>query len=413
MTLFWMICAVLLLVALLFVVLPLWRASGNNNDVLRDAANLEILRDQSVELDTDLRNGLLTQEAYEQGKRELQSRLLEEVETNGKTVKLAHNPAKVLALVLALLLPLTAVPLYLVLGNSGALVFTGGHVDMSPEAMLKELERKVERNPNDPNELVTLARGYIEMKQFPQALEAYKKLAELVPEEPQVWVEYAQAYAINHNDSLLGEASVFLDKALALNPDHDWALGLSGSAAMERGDYVAAITHWQRLVELLPPDSPDAQQVQGGILKARGMLAMQPGGKQKLARLPAPGKASGSTASATAVSVSGRVALSPELAASVAPTDTVFIIARAASGPKMPLAVLRKQVKDLPLEFMLDDSMAMQPELKLSGFDQVVVIARVSKSGNAMSQPGDFQGMTAAVKPGSKGLKVVIDTPVK
>lgn len=111
--------------------------------------------------------------------------------------------------------------------------------------------------------------------------------------------------------------------------------------------------------------------------------------------------------------VSGKVSLSPALAGKVSPTDTVFILARAAQGPRMPLAVFRKQVKDLPLQFTLDDSMAMQPQMKLSGFDQVIVAARVSKSGTAMSQPGDFEGLSAVIKPGTTGLNIVIDTLVK
>ncbi|MEQ1589866.1 MAG: hypothetical protein ABL902_05885 [Gallionella sp.] len=119
------------------------------------------------------------------------------------------------------------------------------------------------------------------------------------------------------------------------------------------------------------------------------------------------------SAHAAPASVSGKVSLSPALASKVSPTDTVFILARAAQGPRMPLAVFRKQVKDLPMEFTLDDSMAMQPQMKLSNFDQVVVAARVSKSGGAMSQPGDFEGVSATVKPGAKGLNIVIDTVVK
>ncbi len=112
-------------------------------------------------------------------------------------------------------------------------------------------------------------------------------------------------------------------------------------------------------------------------------------------------------------SVSGKISLSPALVGKVAPTDTVFVLARAAQGPRMPLAVFRKQVKDLPMDFTLDDSMAMQPQMKLSGFQQVVVAARVSKSGGAMSQPGDFEGISQVIKPGTTGLNIVIDTVVK
>jgi cytochrome c-type biogenesis protein CcmH len=149
----------------------------------------------------------------------------------------------------------------------------------------------------------------------------------------------------------------------------------------------------------------------GGIKRARELLAAQPGGKEKLEKLST-GKAPEKAAANSAAAITGKVSLSPALAGKVAPTDIVFILARAAQGPKMPLAVLRKQVKDLPLKFTLDDSMAMQPQLKLSGFDQVVVVARVSKSGTPMSQSGDLQGLTGAVKPGIKGLNIVIDSVV-
>jgi len=284
MTLFWAICAVLLVVALLFVVLPLWRKTSNQNDVLRDTANLEILRDQSAELEADLRNGLLTQDAYEQGKRELQARLLEEVKTTEQPVKLPHNPAKVLAMVLAVLLPLFSVLLYLKIGNTNALMFTGGSGIVSPEAALNELEKKVVRQPEDPNNLVMLARSYAELGRFSDAVRAYKKLVELVPDEAQVWAEYADASAMANNRSLQGEPTRFLSKALELDGNNTMALELSGSAAMERGDYAEVITQWTKLVDLLPPGNPELQIIRGGIQQARKMLAIQKGGKEKLTK---------------------------------------------------------------------------------------------------------------------------------
>jgi cytochrome c-type biogenesis protein CcmH len=219
---------------------------------------------------------------------------------------------------------------------------------------------------------------------------------------------------MNNNQSLLGEPTKFLNKALELDPDNTSALALSGSAAMERGDYFSAVIHWQKLVDLLPPDYPDVQLIRDGINQAKEFLSMQKGGKQKLAKLNAmKGVEPSKPAADPALAISGRVSFGSGMAGMVSPTDTVFILARAATGPKMPLAVLRKQVKDLPLEFTLDDSMAMQPALKLSGFDEVVVVARVSKSGNAIPQPGDLEGSVQAVKPGSKNLSLVIDSVVK
>jgi cytochrome c-type biogenesis protein CcmH len=415
MTLFWIWCAVLLVVALAFVVWPLWRKSAKSNEVLRDAANLEILRDQSVELDADLKNSLLSQEAYEQGRHELQVRLIEEVKTTDAPVIVPRSPARVLAVVLIVLIPLCSVLLYLKIGNSQAMLPQAQHAAtedfgvLRSEAALQELEAKLAKTPENPDGWLVLARSYSELQRFPDAVRAYEKLVQLVPNESQLWTSYADVLAMSHNQSLLGEPTKLLVKALALDPNNNTALALAGSAAMERGDYVAAITHWQKLISLLPPDYPDIQMIQGGLKQAREYLAMQKGGREKLAAMPSvPEKAA-----AAGAPITGKVSLSKSLAGNVSPDDVVFILARAAEGPKMPLAVIRKQVKDLPMEFTLDDSMAMQPQLKLSGFDKVIVVARVSKSGTPISQPGDLEGLSAQVKPGTRGLAVEIDRVVK
>ncbi|MCX7192394.1 MAG: c-type cytochrome biogenesis protein CcmI [Proteobacteria bacterium] len=422
MTLFWIICGALLLAALPFVVWPLWRKTAANNDVLRDAANLEILRDQAGELEADLNNSLLTQESFEQGHRELQVRLLDEVKTTVAPAAAVRNPARMLAMVLVVLIPLASVLLYLQIGNTKALLpqlqqneGAEGFGVLRSEAALQELEAKLAKQPANPDGWLVLARSYAEMQRFADAVRAYGKLVELVPNESQIWTNYADAMAMNNNQSLLGEPTQMINKALQLDPENTTALALAGSADMERGDYVAAITHWEKLVSLLPPDYPQIQMVRDGINQARVYLSKQKGGREMLAKLPAanapaaPEKPSANPAMA----ITGKVSLSPALQAKAAPTDFVFILARAAEGPKMPLAVIRKQVKDLPLEFTLDDSMAMQSQMKLSGFEKIVVIARVSKSGSPMAQPGDLEGTAGVVKPGSKGLNIVIDNTVK
>lgn len=414
--LFWILCALVIVIALLFVVLPLWRNSSKNNDVLRDAANLEILRDQITEMDADLRNGLLTQELYEQGKREIQSRLLDEVKTTQQSVLHSGN-SRVLAIFLAILLPLFSIPLYLYLGNYDAALPLHEKVEadsagvIRSEAGIKALASQLKNKPENANGWFMLASSYVAMKRYAEAASAYEQLAKLVPDEAQVWANYADVYAMANGQTLQSdEVARLLGKALAIDPNNMTALALSGSAGMQRGDFVAAITHWQKLVARLPPGSRDALGFEGSIQRARDLLAAQPGGKEKLAQLTVQKAPEAATSPATAVS--GKVSLSPGLASKVTPTDTVFILARAAQGPKMPLAVFRKQVRDLPLQFTLDDSMAMQPQLKLSGFDQVVVVARVSKSGTPMAQSGDLQGLSGAIKPGSKGLNVVIDSVV-
>lgn len=418
MTLFWIACAVLLIVALLFVVLPLWRNAGKNNEIQRDAANLEILRDQLAELEADLRDGMLSQDAYEQGKRELQARLLEEVDVTAQPARSLRHPAKTLAIILAISLPLFSVPLYLTLGSTKALLpqqepgLAGDFGIIRSEAKLQELEKKLAQQPENPDGWVVLARSYGELQRYADAVRAYAQLVKLVPDEAQIWANYADVYAMTNNQSLLGEPTKFLNRALELDGNNTMALALSGSAAMERGDYASAIRHWTKLADLLPPDNSDMQMIRDGIQQARDFLAMQKNGKGKPANPPVADKAHEKMVAGQGA-VSGKVSLSPALANKAAPTDTVYIFVREAHGQKTLISVMRKQIKDLPMKFTLDDSMAIQPQVKLSGFDQVVVVARTSKSGNPIAQSGDLQGSTGVVKPGAKGLNLVIDSIVQ
>jgi cytochrome c-type biogenesis protein CcmH len=196
-------------------------------------------------------------------------------------------------------------------------------------------------------------------------------------------------------------------RALELDPTNPLALMLSGAVAFQREDYAGAIAQWEKVQGRLEPGSDEARAVGDSIAKARELAAAQGAPvKAPAAKAAAPAKAG------AGAKVAGTVRLKPELAAQAAPTDTVFVFARAAGGPGAPLAVLRRQVKDLPLEFALDDSMAMAPERKLSGSTEVVIGARISRSGNPMPQSGDLQGLSKPVKVGAAGVAVVIDSAV-
>ena len=416
MTTFWIICALLLVVAVLFVGVPLWRGTSRNNAVVRDAANLEIYRDQIAEMDIDLRNGLLTPELYEQGTRELKARLLDEVHaTEQPVLPLQRHPIKVLAITIALLLPLASIGLYLKLGNPNAFFNQttrdadgfGGAVHT--EAALSALEEKAAQNPNDPEVLLMLARSYVEFGRYADGARTYDSLTKLIPNEAMLWADYADTLAMTHN-SLQGAPTKLLERALMIDPDHPKSLALSGTAAMERGDYSAAIRYWERLLKQITPGSEDARMIEEGLRQARQLLAQSKGGKAALDQINQP---SSNTLAAGKERITGTVVLSDTLKGKADPDDTLFVLARAAQGPKMPLAIIRKQVKDLPLHFSLDDSMAMAPEMKMSNFDQIVVMARISKSGNAMPQSGDMQGMSKPLALGSRDIKIDIDQLVR
>jgi cytochrome c-type biogenesis protein CcmH len=416
MTLFWIICALLLVVALLFIILPLLRSTAKGNEVIRDKANLEIYRDQLAEMDADLANGLLTDELYEQGKRELQSRMLDEVKSTKGGDGKPRNPLKVLAVVLLLLVPLSSIGLYMKLGNLNAFLpqdkgmsAEGFGTVLSPEA-IKKLQDEISKQPNDPNKWLLLARSLVQLERYPEAVKAYKMLTRMVPKEAQLWADYADALAMTQGQSLVGQPTQLIDRALALDPNNAKALALGGSAAMERGDYATAIQDWQGLLKQIPnQNSQEAQMVAAGISQAKVFLAKKNGGKLPPQFAQGPSMESKPAVAPGKERITGTVVLSSALKGKVSPDDTLFVLAKAEQGPPMPLAVMRKQVRDLPLKFSLDDSMAMAPQMKLSNFDKVVVIARISKSGSPMPQAGDLQGMSAPLKPGKKGLKIDID----
>jgi cytochrome c-type biogenesis protein CcmH len=223
--------------------------------------------------------------------------------------------------------------------------------------------------------------------------------------------DYADALAMNNGRNLEGEPSRLIARALEIDPGNLKALSLAGTAAFLRADYALALRHWEKMLQLAP-DSDYVRQIQGGIDEARrlaeaasGPAATRP--PSQLAARPA-AKLGTAPAATGAATVSGVVKLAPALAGKAAPDDTVFVYARAAQGSRMPLAILRKQVKDLPLSFTLDDSMAMSPAARLSSAQQVVISARISKRGEAMPQPGDLQGQSAPVAPGASGLAIEI-----
>ena len=406
---FWIICALLLVVAVMFVALPLWRGVAKNNAVAREAANLEILRDQAAEMEKDLANGLLTPEQYEQGKRELEARLLEEVKPASSGATGMGHPLRLLAISLVVLIPAVSVALYWNLGDRNALLpqdqqaVTEGFGQVVTGEGLKKLDEKLKRDPNDVKGWLVLAQSYAQLGDYKEAVRAYGNLTRLAPKEARYWADYADAYAMTQGQSLRGKPTDFLVHALTLDPTDEKALALAGTAAMEVRDYASAVKYWSRLYQEMSAQEQNGEMgraLAGGLAQARAMLA---GGKGGGAQGVAPGKER----------ITGTVTLAANVKAQAAPDDTVYVLARAVDGPRMPLAVIREQVKDLPLKFRLDDSMAMPQGMKLSDFSRVVVVARISKSGNAMPQPGDLQGTSDVVKPGAKGIRVKIDQVVK
>ena len=409
MTLFWVLSTLLAALALWFVMRPLLARNAHAR-VSRDGVNLAIHRDQLRELEADLRVGTLDAGQYEKARRELEARLLEDL---GGSTEAAPAPGSVRALVagIALLVPLGAFAIYFAVGTPAALVPGNMTAGSAPHtADMKQLEVAVERlaerlkeNPEDTEGWIMLARSYRLFGRFEDSAKAYAQAATRQPRDAQLLADYADMLAMAQSRNLQGEPDKLAMRALEIDPRNLKALALAGSAAFDRKDYARAVELWGRMLPLMTPESEDVRSVQASIAEARALSGT---GIQQ----PVPASAA---APAPKAGVSGTVVLAGELAGKVAPQDTVFIFARAADGPRMPLAILRRQVRDLPVAFALDDTMAMTPEMTLSKFPRVVVGARISKSGSATPQPGDLEGFSAPVAATATGVTVTIGSEVR
>jgi cytochrome c-type biogenesis protein CcmH len=275
------------------------------------------------------------------------------------------------------------------------------------EAMVAQLAQRLENPPAgqapDPQAWEMLARSYASMQRFAQADRAYLRARDLAPGNAQLLADHADVLAVMQGQSAAGEPTRLIERALAIDPVNLKALALAGTAAFERKDAAAAVDYWTRAKALATPNSDFAAGLDRSLEVARAEL--------KGAPLPQP-SATPATASvpSAAKAIQGVVTLAPALAAKVAPGDTLFIFARAAEGPRMPLAILKRQASELPLKFTLDDSSAMSKEMTLSRAPQVTVQARISRSGNAIPQPGDLLGQVGPVAPGATGLTITIDS---
>jgi len=418
MTVFLLFAALMLAGALFFVIPPLLqKGAGDAGHQQRDAVNLEILRDQLRELDADRAAGTIDDASYQSARHDLELRVVNEVRSD-VALPVSVKRKAWSALALGLLLPAVAAALYFKLGNADGLdpvklVAPQSYTTEQINAMVEQLAQRMKQQPDDAKGWAMLARSYVGLRRYPEAVDAYAHLVKLLPENADLLADYADAMGMANNRTLQGEPEKLINRALAIDPKSVKALALSGGANFERHDYQTAVTQWRKILALVPPDSDIARSVTGSIDQALTLSGMPADGKTARAPAPAPASPGAGETAPAGVSVAGTVELDPAARSLVKDDDTVFIFAKAVGGPPMPLAVLRKHVKDLPAKFMLDDSMSMMPAAKLSAFSDVIVGAKISRSGSATPGEGDLSGSTATVHPGATGLKITIGAPAK
>ena len=433
MTTFVLIAAAMLAAACAWVLVPLLQRRPEDASIDRESSNLAILRDQRAELEADLGNGVVSAEQYEQTRAELDRRVLEE--TRRHEPDAAQTPRKSgawTAAGIAALFPIAAVVLYVLLGSPAALApdaakaaaaAEGGDHAMSPdqiESMIGQVKQKLAQDPSNVDGWVVLARTYYVTQRPAEAAAAFERAVALAPNDADLIADWADTLGVAQGRSLDGKPEELIGRALKANPSQWKANALAGTIAFNRKQYAKAVEHWERARANVDPGSPIAQSIAGSIEEARqlgGMPAVAAGPATPppaMAVAPSPrdvatGKAGAATAAAAGGRVGGTVNLAPSLAAGVSPDDAVYIFARPADGSRMPLALTKRQVKDLPLAFTLDDSMAMSPSAKLSDHGEVIVGARISRSGSPMPQSGDLEALSAPVKLGASGVALVIE----
>ena len=429
MLVFWALAAGMTLVAVAFVLVPLLRTCTAPAGPSAGEATLDVLRGQRREIEADIAAGTLPAEAREEALAELVQRAGEDLPAEPSAAKLKSLPGRpwLAASLVAVAIPTLAFGLYAAVGSPRATdvkamaAQSGANPthDKQLVAMIESLARKVRERPDDVQGWELLARSMMSLGRFVEATEAYAHLAKIAPNDPNVLAEYADALGMTQGRSLLGKPRELAEQALALDPNHPKSLALAGKAAMDANDWGAAMGYWQRLHAVLGPDSPDAPQLRSIMDEVREKAGPGYAFKDapKVAQAPAPVKPLGqstapSPGASPAGAISGSVALAPAIAKQVKGDEHLFVFARAEGGPRMPLAIVRLRADALPYRFSLDDSQAMAPGMNISSAQAVRIEARISRSGEAKAQPGDLVGTSDVVKPGARGVKVLVDKVV-
>lgn len=361
-------------------------------------ANAKVYRDQISDLDREHESGHISDEEWQQSRDELSVRLLEDTAAIDDPAAKAEKPAVWTAVVLAVAMPISAMGLYMWVGNPEALnplaLKSPDQVDQKDLAKLAQtLADRLQSQPDNLQGWVMLGRTYRTLENFDASLKAYDTALKMSADDD-LQLERIEVMAMQRQGQFEGEPWRVIREILQKDPQHFGALLTAGSASYAEGKYADALKYWEQARKPLDANNPDLPGLENAIATVRDKLGMP--------TKPVPSVSS-------ALNVSGQISLSAALKAKVSPNDAVFVYATPANGDRMPLAIMKTTVSQLPLNFMLDDSTAMTPERKLSMAGEVLVKVRVSKSGNAMPQSGDLTGASEGpVKVGAKGLKIEI-----
>ena len=361
-------------------------------------ANAKVYRDQILDLDREHDSGHISDQEWQQSRDELSLRLLEDTSAVDDPAAKTEKPAIWTAVVLAVALPLGSMGMYMWVGQPEALnplaLKTPDQVDPKDLAkMAQTLAEKLKDKPDNLQGWVMLGRTYRTLENFDAALRAYDSALKLSADDD-LKLERIEVIAMQRQGQFEGEPWNVIREVLQRDPQHFGALLTAGSASYAEGKFADALKYWEQARKPLDANNPDLEGLENAIATVRERLGMPP--------------AKAKVAATSGLNVTGQVNLSASLKSKASPNDVVFIYATPANGDRMPLAIFKTTVSQLPFNFTLDDSTAMAPDRKLSAAGEVMVKVRVTKSGNAMPQSGDLSGSLGPVKVGAKGLKLEI-----
>lgn len=422
---FWIINAILILIAIAFVLPVLLRKPKSLQDGSREQ-NIFIAKEQLSDLETRFEQGEIDQFTYQSTRDEIEQSLFDDVsETDLSTEDSQKKSSMLSSIFIVLLIPVIAVSVYWKVGN---LAFTTAfdskvaasqsvdnrvprNADGTPDidTMVALLQKKMEKNPDNAKGWYMLGRSYMVLKRYSEAAKSFERSLEVKPDSAEIMLALADSLAMTNEGTISGRPAKLIDQALELEPSNLTALWLGGMAARQQGNNLLAVERWKKVQEMVT-DPTERKEVQSLITETMTQLTSEQ--KEKLGEVvaqQAPKKTNENQGTNKGITLN--ISLSDEMAAKVQPSDFVFVYAKAMSGPPMPLAAAKIQVKDLPTEVTLTDAMAMMPTLKLSAFPEVVVGARVSKSGQPISQNGDLYTEKRSIKLGMK-VALVIDSVV-
>ena len=414
MTMFWVLSGLLLLLAVWFVVSAFFEKT-TLSDADQNKQNIVIAKEQLDIIEKEKQANQISSDEYQQRKEELQKGLVDNVDYSNDDTANKISPKYPLFFSL-LIISLISIPSYFYLGRSDALLYQPGnnqqassaqHADgmpLSMEEALKKLAAKLKQSPENVKGWQMLGRSYMSLNRYKEAAEAYESLYRQVGDEVPVLLAYADALAMSRDGKISGLPFQLVKTALEKKPDSTTGLWLAGLGYSEKGEFENAITSWQKLLPLMAGNAASESKIRDLIEQANAKL-----GRPVAA---APVKQVGNEKDAIKkISIKVTVKLDEKLRKSVKPDDVVFIYAKAHTGPPMPLAAVRQSVSNLPVTVTLDDSMAMMPQMKLSSFSVVDVGARISKSGSAIGQTGDLQGIVESVQlNATASINLVIDS---